>query len=114
LKANYETNISPHLRVRISKNFQSFFFADVDEKIIVERKEDYVNQATIPGLKGKYVKFIIEDLQDNKSNGFFFVCCGDYGDKLLMEHTHISENITTFNHDIEPDCIDVFDVLYTI
>ena len=31
-----------------------------------------------------------------------------------MEHTHIFENITTFNHDIEPDCIDVFDILYTI
>ena len=105
---NYGHKITDELQVKISENLNSFVFADKYEKVIIEKivnssKEEFINLRSLPMLQDKTVKFIADDPEC--TNGFYFICCKEYGHIIQVEHSHRQDKILKFNTDVEPGVI---------
>ena len=58
LKLNYSYKPSPIVKVKISYDFKTAVFTDMNEKFIVEQKDGYTVQRKLNVLTGKIVHYI--------------------------------------------------------
>ena len=58
LKLNYAHRPTPILKVKISYDFKTAVFTDIEEKFIVEQKDGYTVQRKLGMLDGKIVHYI--------------------------------------------------------
>ena len=104
---NYSIEPSESTRVFISPCTSQVALANGTENfIMVTRGRDLI-QKSLPQLKGKTVRFIEfdEDLGE-----FFFACCFEYDHQLDIQSSIRNDFDIAFIKDIEPGCIEVFDI----
>ena len=58
LNLNYSNRPTPLLKVKISYDFKTAVFTDLEEKFIVEQKDGYTVQRKLNMLTGKIVHYI--------------------------------------------------------
>lgn len=93
----------------ITLDFKKVLFANITENFILEINDGFFIQKKLSTLKNKVVYF---SSSDPDSSGFFFVASSDYEQELAVEHTNQNNFRLSFERDIEPKTLTVFDICH--